>query len=126
FDEILKKYMWPQAEQLMKISQEDFKKSGNYINLSLIPLTDIHLHSDRIVELAPNSDVQVVYIFSILAIFILLVDCVHSMNLSTARSANRAKEVGIRKVLGTQRKSLISQFLTEAVLMSLIAFVFAI
>ena len=125
FDEILKKYMWPQAQALMKISQEDFKKSGNYINLSLIPVTDIHLHSDRIAELAPNSDIQIVYIFSVIAIFILLVACVNFMNLSTARSANRAKEVGVRKVLGTQRKNLISQFLTEAVVMSLIAFVFA-
>jgi len=126
FDDVLKKYMFPQALELLKINADDFKKSGNYVNLSLIPLTDIHLHSDRIAELAPNSDVQVVYIFSIIAIFILLVACVNFMNLSTARSANRAKEVGIRKVLGTQRKSLISQFLTEAVLMSLIAFVFAI
>ena len=118
--------MFPQAMELLKINAEDFKKSGNYVNLSLVPLTDIHLHSDRIAELAPNSDVQVVYIFSIIAIFILLVACVNFMNLSTARSANRAKEVGIRKVLGTQRKNLVTQFLTEAVVMSLIAFVFAI
>jgi putative ABC transport system permease protein len=124
-EEIRKKYIWPQAEQLMKISQEDFKQSGNYINLSLMPLTDIHLRSDRIAELAPNSDVQVVYIFSVIAIFILLVACVNFMNLSTARSANRAKEVGVRKVLGSQRKSLVGQFLAEAVVMSLIAFVFA-
>ena len=126
FDEMLEKYMFPQAMELLKINAEDFKKSGNYVNLSLVPLTDIHLHSDRIAELAPNSDVQVVYIFSIIAIFILLVACVNFMNLSTARSANRAKEVGIRKVLGTQRKNLVTQFLTEAVVMSLIAFVFAI
>lgn len=126
FDEIQKKYMWPQAEQLMKISQEDFKKSGNFINLSLTPLTNIHLHSDRIAELSPNSDVQLVYIFSVIAIFILLVACVNFMNLSTARSANRAKEVGVRKVLGTRRKNLVSQFLTEAVVMSLLAFVLAI
>ena len=126
FDEMLEKYMFPQAMELLKINAEDFKKSGNYVNLSLVPLTDIHLHSDRIAELAPNSDVQVVYIFSIIAIFILLVACVNFMNLSTARSANRAKEVGIRKVLGTKRKNLVTQFLTEAVVMSLIAFVFAI
>lgn len=126
FAEIMKRYMWPQAEQLMHINQEDFKKSGNFIHLSLTPLTNIHLHSDRIAELAPNSDVQIVYIFSVIAIFILLVACVNFMNLSTARSANRAKEVGVRKVLGTQRRNLISQFLTEAVVMSLIAFVFAI
>ena len=77
FDEMLEKYMFPQAMELLKINAEDFKKSGNYVNLSLVPLTDIHLHSDRIAELAPNSDVQVVYIFSIIAIFILLVACVN-------------------------------------------------
>jgi putative ABC transport system permease protein len=126
FEDVLAKYMFPQAEQLMHISESDFKRSGNYVKLSLIPLTDIHLHSDRIAELGPNSDVQVVYIFSVIGIFILLVACVNFMNLSTARSANRAKEVGIRKVLGTQRKNLISQFLTEAILMSLIAFVLAV
>ena len=126
FDVVLTKYMWPQAEQLMHINPEDFKKSGNYINLSLMPLTAIHLNSDKIAELGPNSDKQVVYIFSVIALFILLVACVNFMNLSTARSANRAKEVGVRKVLGTQRKNLVSQFLTEAILMSLIAFVFAI
>jgi putative ABC transport system permease protein len=126
FDELIKKYMWPQAQDLMKINAEDFKKSGNYVNLSLMPLTDIHLRSDRVAELGPNSDIQVVYIFSIIAIFILLVACVNFMNLSTARSANRSKEVGIRKVLGTRRKNLVAQFLTEAVIMSLIAFVLAI
>ena len=125
FDDVMAKYMWPQAEQLMHIDPKDFKKSGNYVNLSLMPLTKIHLHSDRIAELGPNSDVQIVYIFSVIAIFILLVACVNFMNLSTARSANRAKEVGIRKVLGTQRKNLVTQFLTEAILMSMIAFVLA-
>jgi putative ABC transport system permease protein len=126
FEELMTKYMWPQAQSIMKIDLNDFKKSGNYIRFTLTPLTDIHLHSDRIAELAPNSDVQFVYIFSVIAIFILLVACVNFMNLSTARSSNRAKEVGIRKVLGTKRKNLIAQFLSEAVVMSLIAFVFAV
>jgi putative ABC transport system permease protein len=126
FDGLLKKYMWPQAQALMKINAEDFKKSGNYISLSLMPITDIHLRSDRIAELAPNSDIQVVYIFLVIAVFILLVACVNFMNLSTARSANRAKEVGVRKVLGSQRKNLVIQFLSEAVVMSMIAFVFAV
>jgi putative ABC transport system permease protein len=126
FEEIFKKYMWPQAQDLMKITEEDFQKSGNYLRLSLIPLTDIHLKSDRIAELGVNSDMQMVYIFMIIAILILVIACVNFMNLSTARSANRAKEVGVRKVLGTQKINLIKQFLTESVLMSLIAFVIAI
>ncbi|MDQ3845799.1 MAG: ABC transporter permease [Bacteroidota bacterium] len=126
FEELLSKYIFPQAQQIMQISPEDFERSGNYIHFSLTPLTAIHLHSDRIAELGPNSDIQVVYIFSAIAVFILLIACVNFMNLSTARSSNRAKEVGVRKVLGTHRKNLISQFLTESVLMSLIALVFAI
>jgi putative ABC transport system permease protein len=125
FDEVMKKYMWPQAAA-MNISAEDFKKSGNYINFHLTPLTKIHLHSDRIAELSANSSIQTVYIFSAIAIFILLIACVNFMNLSTARSANRAKEVGVRKVLGTRRSSLIRQFLAESVVMSLIAFVLAL
>lgn len=126
FDEVMKKHMWPQAENIMHISVDDFKKSGNYINLSLTPLSDIHLRSDRIAELSPNGSIQTIYIFSAIAIFILLIACVNFMNLSTARSSNRAKEVGIRKVLGTQRSNLIRQFLAESILMSLIAFIIAL
>jgi len=126
FDEILKKHIFPQAESIMHITADEFKKSGNYINLNLTPLTDIHLKSDRIGELSANSSMQTVYIFSAIAIFILLIACVNFMNLSTARSANRAKEVGVRKVLGTRRSDLINQFLTESVLLSLISFIIAL
>ncbi|HUR10685.1 MAG TPA: ABC transporter permease [Flavitalea sp.] len=126
FNDIFKTYMWPQAQEMMKITEEDFKKSGNYLRLNLTPLTDIHLHSDRIAELGVNSDIQMVYIFTIIAILILLIACVNFMNLSTARSANRAKEVGVRKVLGTQRINLVKQFLTESIVMSLIAIILAV
>ena len=73
-----------------------------------------------------NSSIQYVYIFSAIAIFILLIACVNFMNLSTARSSNRAKEVGVRKVLGSLRNNLIKQFLTESILISLIASVLAV
>jgi putative ABC transport system permease protein len=125
-EEANQKYMWPQVQQMMKVDPVEFKKSGNYINLSLTPLKDIHLHSDRLVELSPNNDVQVVYIFSLVAVLILVIACINFMNLSTARSANRAKEVGVRKVLGTQRSHLINQFLTESVLMSVLSFALAL
>lgn len=125
-DEVLKHRMWPQAENVMHITPEVFKKSGNYLYLNLTLLTDIHLKSDKIAELSANGSIQNVYIFSAIAIFILLVACVNFMNLSTARSANRAKEVGVRKVLGTQRSNLIKQFLTESILMSLIAFIISL
>ena len=125
FADIFKKFMWPQAKEVLNIQEDDFYKSGNYIRMSLMPVTDIHLRSDRIAELAPNSDIQMVYIFTIIAVLILLIACVNFMNLSTARSANRAKEVGVRKVLGSQRLNLINQFLTESVMMSLTSFFIA-
>jgi putative ABC transport system permease protein len=123
---ILDKYLFPQAGQVMNINREDFEKSGNYVKLSLIPLQSIHLHSDRIAELGINNDIQVIYIFAAVAIFILIIACINFMNLSTARSANRAREVGVRKVLGTVKTQLIAQFLMESVLMSFIAFAIAL
>ncbi len=127
FKQVIDRYILPQAKQFMQISSmDDFVKAGNKLEFSLMPLTDIHLHSDRFPELGTNGNIQYVYIFGAVALFILLIACINFMNLSTARSANRAKEVGIRKVLGTERKNLITQFLTESVLMSLISLIIAI
>ena len=107
-------------------SIEDFRKAGNKLDYTLTPLTKIHLYSDRSFDLSPSGNIQYVYIFSAVAIFILLIACVNFMNLTTARSSNRAREVGIRKVLGTERKRLITQFLSESVLMVIIAMFIAI
>ena len=105
---------------------DDFYKSGNKLELHLMPLTAIHLRSDRFPELGTNGNIQYVYIFGAAALFILLIACINFMNLSTARSSSRAKEVGIRKVLGTERKNLIGQFLTESTLMAVISLIIAI
>lgn len=127
FAQVIDKYIMPQAKQLMDIeSIDDFNRSGNKIQYSLTPVTDIHLHSDRHPELGVNGDVQYIWIFSFVAIFVLLLACVNFINLSTARSASRAKEVGIRKVLGTGRKSLIAQFLSESIIMVMIGLALAI
>ena len=127
FSQYIQKYVLPQAKQMMEIStMEEFEKSGNRLNYSLTPLTKIHLYSDRTVELAPNGNIQYVYIFSAVALFILLIACINFMNLSTARSSNRAREVGIRKVLGTRRKDLITQFLFESTLLAVISLLIAI
>jgi putative ABC transport system permease protein len=108
----------PDARQFMNInSMADFEKAGNKLVYSLIPLTKIHLYSDRSFELSSGGNIQYVYIFSAVALFILIIACINFMNLTTARSANRAKEVGIRKVLGTERKYLVGQFLFESVFM---------
>jgi putative ABC transport system permease protein len=127
FPRVIDRYILPQAKQFMQInSMEEFAKTGNKLEYSLMPVTDIHLRSDRFPELGINGSIQYVYIFSAVAIFILLLACVNFMNLSTARSSNRAKEVGIRKVLGTEKKSLISQFLTESTLMVFIGLLLAV
>ncbi len=103
-----------------------FAQGGNYIRAGIIPLTDIHLQSNRQYELGANSSAQYVYIFSAIALFVLIIACINFMNLSTARSANRAREVGVRKVLGSSRQALIVQFLSESLLITLAASVLAL
>jgi putative ABC transport system permease protein len=124
--EMIVKYIAPLLQSRMNISLDQFYKSGNKYEYTLTPLTAIHLHSNKMGELGANGNPQYVYIFSTIAIFILLIACVNFMNLSTARSANRAKEVGIRKVLGSLRGSLIRQFIVESVLVSFVAMLLAL
>jgi putative ABC transport system permease protein len=127
FKDVINKYVLPQASHFMEVaSMEQFEKAGNKLEYSLIPLTDIHLKSSRGVEMGVNGNIQYVYIFSAAALFILLIACINFMNLTTARSSGRAREVGIRKVLGSEKKSLIWQFLTESTLIAFIALALAI
>ncbi len=99
---------------------------SNYFRTVLTPLLNIHLRSNSGYELDKGGKIEYVYIFSVIALFIALIACVNFMNLSTARSANRAKEVGVRKVLGSARKHLIAQFLTESILVTLVSTTIAV
>jgi len=127
FEEYNDKYAMPYARRFLQVkSKEEFEKAGNRLEHTLIPVKDIHLYSKNIQELSPSGNIQYVYIFSAVALFILLIACINFMNLTTARSANRAREVGIRKVLGTERKNLVFQFLTESTLMSFFSVVVAV
>jgi putative ABC transport system permease protein len=94
--------------------------------LSLQRMTDIHLHSHTDYEAEVNGDINRVYIFSAIALFILLIACINYMNLSTARSALRAREIGIRKVVGAKKSLLVNQFLSESVLIAFFAIILAI
>jgi len=106
---------------LEKYMGEDIQESSIQLDPYLQPLTKIHLHSDLMAELGDNSDIVYIYILAAITLFILLLASINFMNLSTARSANRAREVGIRKVCGSGRKELVIQFLGESVVISLIA-----
>ena len=108
-----------------KYSGKDLKVSGFSRKAFLIPVKDIHLHADM-VEMSPSGSVTYLYMLGSIAIFILVIASINFMNLSTARSSKRSSEVGIRKVLGAEKKALVLQFLGESLLMALISFVFAV
>ncbi|MEO8861575.1 MAG: ABC transporter permease [Ginsengibacter sp.] len=126
FPQLVAKYVVPEIQHDMGVSLAEAQKSVNTFVFSLQPLTEIHLYSNTKYELEPNGDIQYVYTFSALAIFILLLACVNFTNLSTARAVKRSREVGIRKVLGSIKKQLIAQFLTESVLLTFFAMLCAL
>jgi len=106
---------------------EEFKRKGGKWDLHLQPLTDLYLNSAAIgTRYFEQSDIKYVYIFSAVGLFIILLACVNFMNLSTAQAARRGKEVGIRKVLGSQRQQLIRQFIAEAMLYTIFAMLLAV
>lgn len=119
--QIIRKYIGPEIQEFLGISLEEYLRKGDSFGLKFQPLTDIHLRSNLENELESNGDVKYVYVFSVIALFILLIACINFMNLSTAGSANRAKEVGVRKVLGSLQQQLIRQFLAESVLLTFLA-----
>lgn len=124
--EMVKDHAMASILSLLAISMEDYPESGNDFRYFLQPLKDIHLKSNLSVEVQANSDITYVYLLLIVAGFILIISCINFINLATARSAERAKEVGVRKVLGSRRSLLIKQFLTEANMIAIIALIIAL
>ncbi len=112
---------------LLKVIKEKvdpvFAEYGITIRYELQRITDIHLHSKIQDEAEEGGDISYIYVFAAVAVFMLMIACINYMNLATARSAGRAKEVGIRKVMGSQRRQLMTQFITESVVLALIALV---
>ena len=123
---ILEKYMGPMMQEEIGAPFEEFTKE-NQLGFRFLPLTDMHLRSDNspYSQLEQGGDIKYVYIFSAVALFMLLIACINFLNLSTATAAKRAKEVGIRKVLGSNKGQLRYQFLSESFIATLIAMVFA-
>jgi putative ABC transport system permease protein len=118
---MVEKYMGPQIQQNMGISLKQFITKGNHLGFALQPLTSIHLHSHANYELSPPGNAMYVYIFGAIAVFMLLIACINFINLSTASASQRAKEVGVRKVIGSGKMQLVKQFLIESALLVFIA-----
>ncbi len=110
----------------LSLSEEEYSESGNDFKYFLQPVTDIHLKSNLDVEVQANSDITYVYLLIAVVAFILIISCINFINLATARSAERAKEVGVRKVLGSNKSLLVKQFLTESNLITVIALLLSI
>jgi putative ABC transport system permease protein len=118
FDEKLKEFT---RRNLGGRGFDEWVAQGNYWEYYLQPITEIHLNSDLKGEFEANGNRTYIVIFSVISIIILLIACINFMNLSTAKSSIRAKEVGVRKVVGSSRKELMQQFLSESILLSFIS-----
>ncbi len=118
---LIEKYFWPELEEDDVRSIEEFTAAGNGYRFFLQPLTDIHLKSHNDQEIEANGNITYVYMFAFVAFFILLIACINFMNLTTARSANRSKEIGVRKAFGSVRRQLVLQFLTESIFLSFVS-----
>jgi putative ABC transport system permease protein len=125
-DQITDKHVAPEVEQFMGISIEKFREAGNQYGYVPFRLLDTHLRSNWNDDISPSGNITYVYVFGAVGIFILLIACINFMNLSTARSAGRAKEVGLRKTLGSLRGQMVRQFLAESLLYGLVAVLLAI
>ena len=123
--DLVAKYMGPQIQQRMGLTLQQFRTKGNSLGFALQPLTSIHLHSATNNEFEPGGNAGYVYIFGGVALFMLVVACINFINLSTASASKRAKEVGVRKVAGSNRFQLIRQFLSESILITFFALLVA-
>jgi len=123
---LVRKYVGPAVKQYMGVSFEDALAQGLQYKWYAQPLSEIHFDREISEGLEPLGNSSYMVVFSIIAIFILVIACINYMNMSTARSAKRAKEVGIKKSLGSNQKSLVVQFISESIFVTLIALILAL
>lgn len=125
-DHFIIKYIGPEIQQFMGVDLEQFKEQNGKYGFNFIPVKDIHLKSFYQGEYEPVSDIKYIYILGAIGIFIIIIAAINFMNLSTARSSGRAKEVGMRKTFGAVRQQLISQFMLESFIYTVVAVILAI
>jgi putative ABC transport system permease protein len=122
----LENYFIPDICKTMGTTVDELKKSGIRANYFLLPMIDIHLHSNYTYDFEKNGNMAYVYIFSVIGFAILCIACINFMNLSTARAQTRAKEIGVRKTIGSTYKQILTQFLVESIILSTIALILSL
>jgi len=126
-ENLIQKYVSPELKQYLGVTVNEFRETGaGQYNMLSQSLYDIHLYSSLSDELEPQGDINYIYILLAIGLFLLLIASINFMNLSTAKSANRAKEVGLRKTMGATRGQLIGQFLTESMVFSIVSALLAL
>ena len=123
---VAEKYLGPIIKSAFGVSYKEFLNNGNNFSFAFVPLKDIHLYSKMFNELKEAGDINTIYFFSTIAIFILIIASINFINLSTARSKKRANEIGVRKVLGSNKTQLLKQFLSESILLCFIAVIISL
>jgi len=126
FPELIAQHMGRELEEILGISMEEFFAAGNTYGYFLEPLKDIHLKSDLQFEINPGGSRSSVIIFSVIALFLILIASINFMNLATASASKRATEVGIRKVAGAEKNRLVQQFIVESFLITVLALILAV
>jgi putative ABC transport system permease protein len=126
YEALVDKYVGPEVEKFMGMSLKAMKDQGGIYGYFSTKLSDIHLNSAARDGIEPSGNIMYVYFFGGIGLFIIVIACINFMNLSTARSAGRAKEVGLRKTLGSLRSQMVRQFLAESTMYSFVAVVLAL
>jgi putative ABC transport system permease protein len=126
FPDLIEEHMGTELEEILGLSMEEFLAAGNTYGYFLQPLKDIHLQSDLQFEISPGGKRSSVIIFSVIALFLILIASINFMNLATASASRRATEVGIRKLAGAEKQRLVRQFIVESFLITVLALILAV